>query len=42
MTNTYQPAAGSGMQIFHTAKDGAVSIKIKADGTLSAAGYLSQ
>jgi competence protein ComEC len=41
MTNTYQPAAGSGMQIFHTAKDGAVSIKIKADGTLSAAGYLN-
>ncbi|MDH4201608.1 MAG: DNA internalization-related competence protein ComEC/Rec2 [Phycisphaerae bacterium] len=41
MTNTYQPAAGSGMQIFHTAKDGAVSIKIKTDGTLSAAGYLN-
>jgi competence protein ComEC len=38
--NTYQPPAGSGIQTFHTAKDGAVTIKIKADSTLSAAGFL--
>ena len=39
--NTYQPPAGSGIQKFHTAKDGAVTLKIKADGTLSTDGFLS-
>ena len=39
---TYQPPADSGIQKFHTANDGAVTIKIKADGTLSAIGFLSQ
>jgi competence protein ComEC len=38
-TGAYRPAPDSGIQAFHTATDGAVTIKIKADGTLSAAGY---
>jgi competence protein ComEC len=39
--NTYRPGDNSGIQTFHTAKDGAVTIKIKADGTLRADGYLN-
>lgn len=41
MGNTYHPPAGSCMKVFHTATDGAITIKIKADGTLSATGYLN-
>jgi competence protein ComEC len=39
---TWKPPIDSGIQKFHTANDGAVTIKIKADGTLSAAGFLRQ
>jgi competence protein ComEC len=39
--SAYQPPKDSGIQIYRTAKDGAVTIKIKADGTLSAAGFLN-
>jgi competence protein ComEC len=38
--STYHPPKDSGIQSFHTAEDGAVTIKIKADGTLGATGYL--
>ena len=40
VANSFHPLADSGIRAFHTAKDGAVTVKIKADGTLSADGYL--
>ncbi|MCI0499836.1 MAG: DNA internalization-related competence protein ComEC/Rec2 [Planctomycetales bacterium] len=39
--NAYHPPAASNMKVFYTAVDGAVTIKIKADGTLSADGFLN-
>ncbi|MHC4926458.1 MAG: ComEC/Rec2 family competence protein [Planctomycetota bacterium] len=36
----WQPPEDSGIQAFYTATDGAVTVKIKADGTLSADGFL--
>lgn len=38
---TYHPPKDSGTQAFHTATDGAVTVKIKADGTLGADGFLN-
>lgn len=42
MANAYAPPNDSGIEIFYTPVDGAVTITIKADGTLSAAGFKSQ
>ena len=42
VANAYAPPEGSGIEAFYTPVDGAVSITIKADGTLSAVGYKSQ
>lgn len=38
--NAWHPRKGSRIQAFHTGSDGAVTVKIKADGTVSAAGSL--
>jgi competence protein ComEC len=40
--NAYQPPEGSSTQAFYTASDGAVMVKIKADGTLSTNRFLSR
>jgi competence protein ComEC len=40
--NAYHPPTASGTQAFYTATDGAVTVKIKADSTLTTVGYLSQ
>jgi competence protein ComEC len=40
--NAYRPPSDSFTQAYYTAADGAVTVKIKADGTFSTAGYLSQ
>lgn len=39
--NAWQPSGNFQMQPFYTAIDGAVTIKIKADGTLSTIGFLN-
>lgn len=41
LANVYRPAPASGIQAFFTPSDGAVAVKIKADGTFSAVGFLS-
>lgn len=40
-SNAWHPSEASTIKAFYTGLDGAVTIKIKADGTLSAAGFLS-
>jgi competence protein ComEC len=39
--NAWHPSEASAIKAFYTGLDGTVTIKIKADGTLSAAGFLS-
>lgn len=39
--NAYHPAEDSDARCFYTSVDGAVTVKIKADGTLSATGFLN-
>lgn len=39
--NAYCPPAESSTQAYYTAVDGAVTLKIRADGTFSAAGYIN-
>jgi competence protein ComEC len=41
VSNAYHPPEGSSTQAFYTASDGAVTVKIKADGALSADRFLS-
>lgn len=38
--NAYRPPEGSAAKSFYTSTDGAVTVKIKADGTLGATGFL--
>ena len=40
LSNTYRPPENSDIQCFYTSVDGAVTVKIKADGTLGATGFL--
>jgi len=39
--NAYHPSSDCQIQAFYTATNGAVTVKIKADGTISATGYLN-
>ncbi|MBL7214241.1 MAG: DNA internalization-related competence protein ComEC/Rec2 [Phycisphaerae bacterium] len=41
LSNAYKPHEGSDAQCFYTPIDGAVTVKIKADGTLRATGFLN-
>ncbi|RKY13801.1 MAG: DNA internalization-related competence protein ComEC/Rec2, partial [Planctomycetota bacterium] len=41
LKNAYQPDEGSSMRAFYTASDGAVTVKINADGDLDAEGFLN-
>jgi len=41
VTNAYHPLEGSSIEAFYTASDGAVTVKIKADGTLNAKSFLN-
>ncbi len=41
VSNAYQPADDLNKECFYTAIDGAVTVKIKADGTFSAVGFLN-
>jgi competence protein ComEC len=41
LSNAYRPPADSDAQCFYTPTDGAVTVKIKADGAISAAGFLN-
>ena len=41
VSNAYRPPEGSSMRAFYTASDGAVTIKINADGTLDADCFLN-
>lgn len=39
LENAYRPSKESPVRAFYTAADGAVTLKIKADGTFSATGF---
>ncbi|MCE5184744.1 MAG: DNA internalization-related competence protein ComEC/Rec2 [Planctomycetaceae bacterium] len=40
MKNVWQPSGSDAVSAFYTGRDGAVTIKIKADGTIHAAGFI--
>lgn len=42
LRNAYQPADKDIVETLYTARDGAITVKIKADGTISVDGFLSQ